>query len=371
VTVILLSLLFCVVLCGRRSGKLLQNLKEKLNMTNEVSDDQIAKSTNPLVFISHDTRDADLAEAFSTLLKSVSAGVLKSFRTSDRRSNQGIEYGVEWYPEIIKNIQSASDVVCLLTKRSVDRPWILFEAGMAKGKLGTPILGVALGIELRDASSGPFAQFQNCADDEESLTKLVFQLVNRIPNAEPDRDTITFQVGKFKTAVTEVLKKLDADHLEPAPLKRGETNVKEIENSSAKLFEEIKIMFQDLPARIDRSDLQEFRKRKRRIHPKMIEEFVHFTKNPRFGVRIALSLYREKMPWIYDEGCSLLTKLEGSRSEATTIKLFGEFEELLMSHSHHPLIEELFIEDQEDHMLFMELPRIIMRHLARAFKVPQ
>jgi hypothetical protein len=31
------------------------------------------------VFISHDTRDTELAEEFSGLLKSASAGVLKSF----------------------------------------------------------------------------------------------------------------------------------------------------------------------------------------------------------------------------------------------------------------------------------------------------
>ena len=115
-------------------------------------DDKINKTLNkPLVFISHDTRDAELAEAFSNLLKSVSAGVLKSFRTSDKKGTQGIEYGIEWYPEIIKNIQNASDVVCLLTQNSVNRPWILFEAGMAKGKLDTPILGIALGISLKDA----------------------------------------------------------------------------------------------------------------------------------------------------------------------------------------------------------------------------
>jgi hypothetical protein len=91
-------------------------------MSDTQTEENISKSPNPLVFISHDTRDGELAEAFSNLLKSVSAGVLKSFRTSDRKGNQGIEYGVEWYPEIIKNIQGASDVVCLLTKRSLDRP---------------------------------------------------------------------------------------------------------------------------------------------------------------------------------------------------------------------------------------------------------
>ena len=71
---------------------------------NEETKKEITKSDGALVFISHDTRDAKLAEAFSALLKSVSAGVLKSFRTSDKKGNQGIEYGVEWYPEIIRNI---------------------------------------------------------------------------------------------------------------------------------------------------------------------------------------------------------------------------------------------------------------------------
>ena len=43
---------------------------------------EIKREFNPLVFISHDTRDAELAEAFSHLLKSVSAGVLKSFEVT-------------------------------------------------------------------------------------------------------------------------------------------------------------------------------------------------------------------------------------------------------------------------------------------------
>lgn len=321
--------------------------------------EEIVKSANPLVFISHDTRDAKLAEAFSNLLKSVSAGVLKSFRTSDRRGNQGIEYGVEWYPEIIKNIKGASDVVCLLTKRSVDRPWILFEAGMAKGKLDTPILGVALGIELRDASTGPFAQFQNCSDDEESLTKLVFQLVNRIPNSEPDQDTIKFQVGKFCQAVKEIHEELqDSDSKEENALVQSD---KEIDNSSAKLFEEIKIMFQDLPSRIERINSPDGRRRKRRFHLGMLEELIQFSKNPKIGLKMALSLYREKMPWIYDEGAVLVDKIFASKTPATTVRLVRELEKLLMTSTRNPFIEEYFIEDKDDHLIFMELPRIILR----------
>lgn len=323
----------------------------------------IIKAANPLVFISHDTRDAELAEAFSNLLKSVSAGVLKSFRTSDRRGNQGIEYGIEWYPEIIKNIQSASDVVCLLTERSVNRPWILFEAGMAKGKLDTPILGVALGIELKTASTGPFAQFQNCADDDDSLTKLVFQLVNRIPGSEPDHDTIRFQVGKFKSSIEIILNSLAAPTSSPSSTKRKQD---EIENSSAKLFEEIKIMFQDLPSRIERSDISRAPRRRRKFHPGMIEDLMFGTKNPVIGVRVGLSLLREILPWIYDEGSALLSKLQTAKTPAAKKKLLSEFEELLMVSMHNPYIEKYMIEGEEDYRLLIEVPHMIMNALARA-----
>lgn len=317
------------------------------------------KATNPYVFISHDTRDGELAEAFSNLLKSVSAGVLKSFRTSDRRGNQGIEYGVEWYPEIIKNIQSASDVVCLLTRRSVDRPWILFEAGMAKGKLDTPILGVALGIQLKDASTGPFAQFQNCADDEDSLTKLVFQLVGRIPHAEPDRDTIRFQVGKFREKITEILQRLDDVD---AYSNSGEI-MAEVENSSAKLFEEIKIMFQDLPSRIEKRVLTDGRRRRRKLHPGMLDELMHVTKDPKLSMKIALSFYREKMPWLYDEGITILNRM--NRPTVQIEKVFSDFERLLMITVQSPAFE-ILINDEEEYFFLRELPHMILNHFHRA-----
>jgi hypothetical protein len=80
---------------------------------------EIPKSDgSPLVFISHDSRDAELAEAFSKLLKSVSAGMLKSFRSSDKKGTEGIEFGDEWYKTLMSKLETASDVICLLTEGS-------------------------------------------------------------------------------------------------------------------------------------------------------------------------------------------------------------------------------------------------------------
>ena len=265
-------------------------------------------ATGSLVFISHDSRDAELAEAFSKLLSSVSAGVLKSFRSSDRKGAQGIEYGTEWYPELMRNLTTASDVVCLLTQRSIERPWILYEAGVAKGKLNTPVYGIALGITLSRAATGPFAQFQNSDDSEESLTKLVMQLVGRIPNSEPDREAIAMQVRTFKDKSKSVLETLDTAIDEQEQQSIDETSV-------AKLFEEVKVMFQDLPSRIE-GQLDPMRHRKRRrFHPMMIDEVMHMTKpDDPIGLLTIISLFRDETPWLYEAGLEVYRAIQRGNS---------------------------------------------------------
>jgi hypothetical protein len=154
---------------------------------------------NPLVFISHNSRDADLAEAFSNLLTDASGGILKSFRSSDRKGTAGIEYGQEWYRAIMQKLDDATDVVALLTTHSVNRPWILYEAGVAKGKLAATdrVLGLVLGVSLDEAATSPFAQFQNSPDEEDAITGLVLQLIRRHPQAAPREEAVAGRSRHF------------------------------------------------------------------------------------------------------------------------------------------------------------------------------
>lgn len=305
------------------------------------------RGTKPLVFISHDTRDAELAEAFSKLLSSVSAGVLKSFRSSDKRGNQGIAYGVEWYPEIMKKLGDASDVVALLTQNSVDRPWLLYEAGVAKGKLDTPLLGIAIGIPLNKANNGPFAQFQNSGDDIDSLTKLVVQLVNRIPNSEPDTAVIKMQVEAFKIQAAEIIKK--QPELEA---KEGEL----MEDSSvAKLFEEVKIMFQDLPARIDKNIEPSYKRRKFRFHPKMLDELLFMSENTEdsyIGFLILISLYKEDMPWVYEIGKETYDILKSAKTASAKEKAISSFRRMIKNTMHHPIFMDML--GSKDQMMMLD-----------------
>jgi hypothetical protein len=272
-----------------------------------------SRSTRSLVFISHDTRDADLAEALSKLLSSVSAGMLKTFRSSDRKGSQGIDFGAEWYPELMKQLNTACDVVCLLTEQSLGRPWILYEAGVAKGKLDVPVHGLALGVPLSKAGIGPFAQFQNCNNDPDSIMKLVVQLVQRLPNAEPDRDMVRAQVEIFRGQVEDILARRVADI--------DDDELEDDEASTAKLFEEIKVMFQDLPSRID--GVAERAREPRtipRVHPRMIHEMALMAGRgkPNVGmvVLIASSYFRDDLPWLYEMGVELYRQSLSARPAA-------------------------------------------------------
>lgn len=311
-----------------------------------------ASPTTPFIFISHDTRDADIAELFSELLRSASAGMLKSFRSSDRKGTQGIEYGTEWYKELMKNLQSASEVVCLLTQRSLERPWILYEAGVAIGRLETPVLGIAIGIPLSRASTGPFAQFQNCADDEESLTKLVMQLVKRIPNADPDRDVIKGQVQAFIQKTSQILTELDSDS-------DGETVD---ETSVAKLFEEVKVMFQDLPSRVE-NRLDPYRKRKyRRFHPMMFEEMMHISGKSGSPVSLLMifSLFRDEAPWLYELALEAYRTLKDGEPEEIEDAV-NNLRRAIDFSRHMPFLEEM--RDKEMHMMMREIPHMLERFL--------
>lgn len=318
------------------------------------------KTKQSLVFISHDTRDAEIAEVFSKLLSSVSAGVLKSFRSSDKKGTQGIEYGVEWFPEVMKKLDEASDIVCLLTQTSVERPWILYEAGVAKGKLSTTVLGIALGIPLNKANNGPFAQFQNCSDDEDSLTKLVLQLVRRIPNAEPDEEVVKDQVKIFKQKLTELLK------AKPKPEKQND-ELKE-DTSIAKLFEEVKIMFQDLPSRIDRRlDPEMMVKRRRFFHPKMMDELFHYSsklEDPNISFLMMISLFKDDMPWLYEIGIDTYRTIKTAKTKTEKEKAMSSFSRAIEM-VQHPIFMEAYGRTKEGYMFMNEAVHLLHRYISK------
>jgi len=323
----------------------------------------VAQTKHPLVFISHDTRDAELAEEFSNLLKSASAGALKSFRSSDKKGTTGIEYGQEWYPAIMDKIDEASDVVCLLTQHSVDRPWILYEAGVAKGKLDKKVIGIALGIPFSTAITGPFALFQNNDGDSESITKLVLELVRKVPSLDPDQNLVKQLVDAFVKKANEITEKLKSKNLKDDK----PDNVDE--NSVPKLFEEIKIMFDSLPSRIENRLDPDLRKRRRKFHPVMFDEFMHLgieSDDPYIGFLMFMGLYKEDFPWFYEIGLETYRGLKSAKNASEREKLIRNFERAAEMLS-HPMFREFYGKNEDMYFLLKEARHMMHRFLDRVF----
>jgi hypothetical protein len=320
-------------------------------------------ATAPLVFISHDARDAELAEAFSKLLKSVSAGMIKTFRSSDKAGHEGIDFGDEWYKRLMKELQTTSDVVCLFTERSLDRPWILFEAGVAKGKLNSQVIGVALGVPLSRVSTGPFYQFHNMEDSDADLAKLVHQLARRVPGLELDPDVVKVQVAAFKAAEAAILKTLSTG------ASKKEAKVDADESSIAKIVEEMKTLPSRVAERLNESG-EPFRRRKiRRFHPAMLDEMMHMAGRPGdpVGILLAASVIRDDAPWLYELAMEAYRAAKsGSPAKLKQeIQRLERFSDIVMR---GPFIEELGLASKEAHILIMEFPGMLHHMLRRLLK---
>ena len=321
-----------------------------------------------LVFISHDSRDGDLAEAFSNLLLDVSGGMLKSFRSSDKKGASGIEFGEEWYTAIISQLGYATDVVALLSQRSIDRPWILYEAGMAKGKLDTTVIGVALGVPLDRVVTGPFGQFHNCADDEDSQTKLVMQLLQRNPDASPREETVRHQVRLFRSQVETILKSRGKLTALPAAVIDDQ--------STAKLFEEVKAMVRELPDRVDErvrtTSKRGSLRRMRRFHPMMFEELLFHPglREIKSGAAtswlILISMMRDELPWLYESGMELYRALRAGNAKEIQ-RSRRQLLDILNVTSRGPLFHELMgAEDKDSHFFLRHLDEFIDRVISES-----
>jgi hypothetical protein len=307
------------------------------------------------VFISHDSRDADLAEAFDHLLTDASGGVIRTFRSSDQTGRAGIDYGEDWFSKITRVLTDASDVVALLTPNSVGRPWILFEAGFAVGQRGTKVYGIALGVPFAKATNGPFARFQNCEAKEETLTTVVLDLIHRNQNATPREEAVRRQVKAFLADIDPLLKQRAQAGTEPEEMDA---------TAAAKLFEEVKVMFRDLPARVE-GHLREhgMTRRRRHLHPMMFEEIFHVARvesgeNLGAAWLFIASFLRDDIPWLSEAALQLHRAYQGGdmqqvESAQTNIRA------LLRMMRHSRMSMRGFDDDEEAYMFLRHVPEML------------
>src|SRR5579862_4080281 len=110
------------------------------------------------IFLSHNAKDKPLADIVANTLKLTSIGQIKTWFSSDDRIDGGLNAGDNWYFQIHQKTENSDILLALITQNSIDRPWLYYEAGLAKGfkKIVVPI---CIGIKRENIKS-PLKELQ-------------------------------------------------------------------------------------------------------------------------------------------------------------------------------------------------------------------
>jgi hypothetical protein len=242
-----------------------------------------------LVFISHDSRDVEIAKAFAELLTEATSGGVGSFVAEG-----GVPYGEAWFNKILENLNTANELVCLLTPHARERPWVFYEVGVAKGR-GLEPRGVVFGGDAGNESNGPLAQYQHCKGDEESLYGFVLQLMQRLrPDLKPHR-WVRNSVQVFLQRLNEVQQQQHDMKLReavPSAATGAMTN---------QLFEEMRSLARDLPIRLE-SKLAEVSRGSRITDIHAVDNAATSLKRSArdpIALLVLASVVREELPWLY------------------------------------------------------------------------
>ena len=84
------------------------------------------------IFISHATEDESIAAAWQELLSAITAGRVVPWYSGDKSVKGGIGTE-EWRKKVRESLDQSKNIIVILTPGSNERPWVLFESGVAYG----------------------------------------------------------------------------------------------------------------------------------------------------------------------------------------------------------------------------------------------
>lgn len=87
----------------------------------------------PRVFLSHSHTDKDVAGALRVLLESCLPGHVEVMASSASPGEGGVPSGGDWFDWIRRQVTDSGVTVVLLTPASLNKPWLMWEAGAVAG----------------------------------------------------------------------------------------------------------------------------------------------------------------------------------------------------------------------------------------------
>src|SRR6185436_18320054 len=131
-------------------------------------------------FISHFSEDREIANIIANALSRITLNQINPWFSSDHGGSGGIPQGSVWLDSIREKLSSSRAIVVLLTRNSIHKPWIYFEAGIGEARENCEIIPVCFGFDGLSEIPFPLAMYQ-CflLSDYNSLKRFAHKLLSR------------------------------------------------------------------------------------------------------------------------------------------------------------------------------------------------
>lgn len=299
-------------------------------------------------------------------------------------SSEDIDKGTRWSTDIAKELEDSSFGILCVTKENINAPWLTFEAGALSKTMDKSFVSPFLFDIKRSEVSGPILQFQSTIFSKDDVFKLVKTLNNasgedRLSESMLEKafnvwwPTLEMELSKLKGIKEEPFEEeindapLPSEILEEI-LDLSRSNQKLLRNPDSDISKQLVQMsdvLQSILSRLERERMLH-PKRRRKIHPEIIEELMHsspnLTKNY-IPFQIVISQFKNDFPWLYDSGMDVINTLKSNKSPSIKDRALHEFMELIEFSFEHPMMREFFIHDKEQYMMLRELPYMLKRSL--------
>lgn len=135
----------------------------------------------------------------------------------------------------------------------------------------------------------------------------------------------------------------------------------------SKMLDEIKMLIDSIPSKIESRFDPEFRRRKRRFHPMMFDEMMHMGmkgEDPNLSFLMMISFFKDDLPWIYEIGLETYRGLKSAKSKVEKRKLIEIFENAFELIG-HPMFREMYGKSEDMFMFSKDIRHFMHRYLDR------
>ena len=293
-------------------------------------------------------------------------------------SSEDIHKGERWSNDIAKELEQTHFGILCVTKDNFEAPWLLFEAGALSKAMDKALVAPLLfDLKHSDLSGSPLLQFQATTFSKEEIKKLITTMNEK---TEHKLDGLDKVFEKWYPELEEAIKSIisvaeEKDEEDESVissqvleeiLSLSRDNLKLLKTSENRTSEDFTQVVQKLDRIYNQNDRnEENMRRKRKVSPMMIDEWLHMGRKEmgnNYGFLILLSFFREDFPWIYDLGKELFDVLKSEKPQDEKEKAVRNFKEMV-AHTEYFSMRFYKIGNKEDHMFLREMPMMLMRYV--------